>query len=109
MWLLPGITTVPPELLREVWLCAYLIVLHRRRDGHGRLDEAEVRSETCTRVRDCLPAFSEDEWGREKVMACYQRATDVALSLDMASLRRACWVVKGLPHCSLGIDPMSEE
>ncbi|SIO43416.1 hypothetical protein SAMN05444166_4691 [Singulisphaera sp. GP187] len=93
-----GITTVSEELLSEVWLCAHLIVLHRRRQEGGRLDEDAIRRKSCGRVRDCLQAFSGDGWGQETVMACYQRATDNALSLDFASLQSVCGVIAAFPH-----------
>ena len=90
MWFLPGVKSVPSDLLREVWLCAHLIVLHRRCDGRGVVDEAAVRRESCSMVQGCLQQLSRDEWGEETVMACYRRALDDALSSDLASLRGIC-------------------
>ena len=95
MWFIPGASSVPPEVLGELRLCAHLVVLHRRRDGRGRVDEAGVRRETCSILQCCLHEFSPDEWGQETVMACYQRSIDDALSLDVASLRRVCGFVGG--------------
>src|SRR5262249_6943368 len=95
MWLLSATPSVPADLIREVWLCAHLVVLDRRR---GRADDDEtIRRESLGALRGALGALSESEWGRETVMACYQRATDAALALDDDGLRRACGVGNDSP------------
>jgi hypothetical protein len=95
VWFAPDVKTVSSELLLEVWLCAHLVVLHRRRDGGGRVDDAGVRRETCSRMKGCLQEFSREEWGQETVMSCYQRAIDDAFSLDLTTLGRDCGFAVG--------------
>lgn len=98
MWFVPDVKTVSADLLQEIWLCAHLVALHRRCEERGHPSETEGGRRSCSLVQDCLGSFSGDEWGRETVMACYQRAFDDALSLDLASLRLACGIGAG-PDC----------
>jgi hypothetical protein len=92
MSIMPVVKSVPQDLLWEVWRCAHLVVLHRRRDRWCHRDQDPVCSESVARIRDALSLLSDSEWGREAIMACYRRAIAAAVALDDGPLHRICGI-----------------
>lgn len=92
MWFDRDIKTISPTLLAELRLCAHLIVLDLRCANGDHVDEGNTRREACALLRSCLETLCHDPWSQETGMACYQRAIDEALALDLASLHQACGV-----------------
>jgi hypothetical protein len=91
---IPLVKSVPEDLLWEVWRCAHLVVLHRRRDHWSRRLEDPLCGESVARFRDALSLLSDNEWGREAIMACYQRAIAAAIALDDGPLHRICGITQ---------------